>query len=139
MAVNGKYVHKIGESSTTIVATNAWDVSVRKDLPMPQDPGSNGMLGKLSCARISGTVHDPAAKTITIVFTYNQAGTLLWLEEKTVDIMHAPFGTGWRAIAIWDTLIRVTPSECPEGTVSAFIKTDSATATCTEIKLLWEE
>jgi len=139
MASNGKYIHKLDSNASATVFTNAYTLGKQKNLVVPTEPGLDGITGRVSVIRLDGTVHDPAAKTVYVIVTYDQAGTHVWLEERSVDITHAPFGTGWGAVITYESLVRLLPSECPEGTISIFVKTDNATATCNEARFLWEE
>ena len=139
MASAGKYIHKIDSNATSTVFTNAYTLGRQKNLVVPSEPGLDGITGRVSVIRLDGTVKDPAAKTVFVTVTYDQAGTHVWLEEQSVNITAAPFGTGWGAVIKYESLARVLPSECPEGTISIFVKTDNATATCSEARFLWEE
>ena len=71
MASNGKYIHKIESGGTPVVFTNAYNVTLRKDLVVPTEPGLDGITGRVSVIRFDGTTHDPAAKTIFVSVTYD--------------------------------------------------------------------
>jgi len=106
MASAGKYIHKIGSNVTTTVFTNTYTLGLQKDLPVPTGPGLDGITGRVSVIRFDGTVVDSSCKTIFVTATYDQAGTHVWLEERSVDITKAPFGTGWGAVVTYDSLVR---------------------------------
>lgn len=139
MSSTERKVHKLVDSPDTVSLTTAYALTARKDLTVPTGPGLDGITGRISCVRLYGDAHSPSCKTVSIIITYNQAGTDPWLVERTADITSAPFGgSSWAAVIQYEVLGRLTPSECPEGTVSVFMKVDSGTATCNDCHFLWE-
>lgn len=139
MGLPERKVHKLVDSPATVSLTTAYQLTARKDLLVPVSPGLDGITGRISCVRLFGLSHSSSTKAISIIVTYDQAGTNPWLSEKTVDITPAPFGVGqWGALITYEVLGRLIPTECPEGTISVFMKVDSGTATCNDCHFLWE-
>lgn len=139
MSSTERKVHKLIDSPASINLTTAYSASDRKDLTVPIGPGLDGITGRLSCIRLYGPTHSASCKAVSVVVTYDQAGAEPWLAERTSNITEAPFGVGqWTAIIPYDVLVRLIPSECPQGTVSVFMKVDSGTATCNDCHFLWE-
>jgi len=137
---NGRYVHKLVDSPAEVALTNAYTVTGRKDLIVPTTQSMDGITGRISCIRLYGKAHTGAAKDMTIIVTYDQAGTKVWLDEVTAPVTHGPFvGGQWSVTLPIEHLGRVVASDCPEGTISVFAHVDAGTATWNDVHFLWEE
>ena len=87
---------------------------------------------------IIGAVKDVAAKTMDVIITYNQSGSVVLLGQETATITDAPTGGGWGFHIDYRSLILTNPKDHPEGTVSIFMRTNNATATVNDVHFIWE-
>ena len=140
MGQNGKYVHKLVDSPAEVNITNVYTTTGRKDITVPSGNALDGICGRISCIRMYGNAHTGAAKDMTIIVTYDQAGTKVWLDEVSAPVTHGPFAGGqWSVTLSIEHLGKITPSDCPEGTISVFAHVDAGTATWNDVHFLWEE
>lgn len=135
----GRYIYELKDETLSTVITSAYSLLTRIDLPIPIDPVPNNALkGMLGAVKVIGPVKDPAAKTMDVIITYNQAGTDVLFGQETATITDAPVGGGWGFHIDYGSLMLTYPKDHPEGTISIFMRTNNSTATVSDVHFIWE-
>jgi hypothetical protein len=136
-----KILHK--DVSPTVTFTNTYDQSRRIDLPIPTYEitgklGDSRLKGEVGQVRLYGTAQTGGAKTLTIFWAKNQAGTDVLYGSATANVFTSPFVSGgWVANFDYKQLMVIEPDDHPEGTISLFGIVSSGTLTCSHVDFFY--
>jgi hypothetical protein len=140
MAASGKYIHNSVHTGLTIALTNAFNATVRHNLPLNSDMstslGNKAGVARLSALWIRVDTIAAGATSLTVRLSRDAAGDQPWVGDTTATI-----STGITTATAGCVLIKIDVDYKHTATDSIWLhaKTNAGTCNIKAIELTWEE